>query len=402
MMHLVQDRFIQERVIVPRVKRQLFQKTEKVLSNKVYLLIITIVSVFLAHAIANCIFPIFPTLPVVRKYFIDASLLTAFTFPAFYFLIVRPLRSYIAEHNMTAELLKNSEEKYRSLVESAEDAIYVVDRNHKYLYMNKKHISELGLSENQCEGAIYSDFHSQEETKEFIEKTDKVFETGESVQHRFASQKSGKHFIQTLSPIRRSDGIIIGLTVVSKDISELKSIEEKLYALSLTDELTGIYNRRGFFTLGEQQLKLSRRMKTGIYLLYADVDKLKDVNDTFGHKEGDSVLIESANILKRTFRESDIIARISGDEFVVIPIGANETHIDLIISRLQKSIDLYNEERKRHYNLSMSLGVAYYNPERPCSLDELLEQADKLMYERKQERKGILLNNGPRIRGAVG
>ncbi|MCG2722079.1 MAG: sensor domain-containing diguanylate cyclase [Thermodesulfovibrionales bacterium] len=384
------------------MKRQLFQKTERVLSNHVYLFSITTVSVFLAYAIVNFILSILPTFPVRGKYFVEASLITTITFPALYFLIFRPLRSCIAEHNMTVELLTNSEEKYRSLVESTEDSIYVIDRNHKYLYMNKKHISELGLSENQIESALYSDFHSQEETKEFIEKTDKVFETGESVQHRFASQKSGKHFIQTLSPIKRSDGIIIGLTVVSKDITELKSIEEKLYALSLTDELTGIYNRRGFFTLGEQQLKLSRRMKTGIYLLYADVDKLKDINDTFGHKEGDSVLIDAANILKKTFRESDIIARISGDEFVVIPIGANGNHIDLIISRLQKSIDLYNEERKRHYNLSMSVGMAYYNPERHCSLDALLEQADKLMYERKRERKGTLSNNGPCIVRAVG
>ncbi|MFZ3136839.1 MAG: GGDEF domain-containing protein [Thermodesulfovibrionales bacterium] len=369
------------------MKRQLFQNVTRDFTNHAYLLIFTLVLIYLAYAISMLILSIFPTVSVPENVFVEASLLTVITFPIIYFFICRPLCLYITEHKTIIELLKNSEEKYRSLVESTEDSIYVIDKNYKYIYMNKKHISKLGLSENQFEGATYSDFHSPEETKEFIEKVDKVFETGESIQHKYRSQRDGKYFIRTLSPIKRPDGIIMGLTVVSKDITELKNIEEKLYALSHTDELTGMYNRRGFFTLAEQQLKLSRRMKIGICMLYADVDNLKDINDAFGHKEGDMALIETANILKKTFRESDIIARIGGDEFVVIPVGIHGDYADIIITRLQKSIDIFNEERKHHYKLSMSLGIAYYNPERPCSIDELLEQADKLMYEQKREKR---------------
>ncbi|MEJ2323606.1 MAG: GGDEF domain-containing protein, partial [Nitrospirota bacterium] len=92
-------------------------------------------------------------------------------------------------------------------------------------------------------------------------------------------------------------------------------------SLSLTDELTGLSNRRGFFNLVDQLLKMAKRMNTVIYMLYADLDSLKSINDVYGHHEGDNILKDVAHILKTTYRESDIVARIGGDEFVVIPVG---------------------------------------------------------------------------------
>lgn len=297
------------------------------------------------------------------------------------------LKAEIDKRKQAEEALRESEEKYRTLIESTEDSIYLVDRNHKYLFMNKKHISRMGFIGDEYLGHAYREFHSPDETKWFVENVNKVFNTGRSIRHEHKSLRDGSYFLQTLSPARKSAGTITDVTIISKDISELKRMEEKLRALSLTDELTGLYNRRGFFTLVEQLLKLAKRQKTGTFMLYADVDKLKDINDTFGHQEGDLALIEIANILKKNFRESDIIARIGGDEFVAIPVGTAVDTIEIITARLQKSFEIYNEERNCSYKLALSVGTAYYDPEHPCSIDELLIQGDKLMYARKRQTR---------------
>ncbi len=179
-------------------------------------------------------------------------------------------------------------------------------------------------------------------------------------------------------------------------VKELKArvehvkMQERLRLMSITDELTGLYNRRGFFAFSEELLKISRRQGRGLFMLYADFDNLKSINDTLGHQEGDLALIDFANIIKGTFRESDIIARIGGDEFAVVPIGTRGDNIDMITSRLQKSLDRHNRETSRGYKLSTSFGTSYYDPENPCSIDELLAQGDKLMYEQKKQKRNSL------------
>jgi diguanylate cyclase (GGDEF)-like protein len=162
---------------------------------------------------------------------------------------------------------------------------------------------------------------------------------------------------------------------------------ETLYRISLHDDLTGLYNRRGFFTLAEHLLKQAKRNQEGLFMLYADLDDLKGINDTLGHQKGDWALIDAANILKETFRESDIIARIGGDEFVVMPIGKSGDNVEFIISRLQKAVEMDNFKSKREYKLSISTGVAYFDSWSPCTIDELLSQADKSMYKQKRNKQ---------------
>ena len=159
----------------------------------------------------------------------------------------------------------------------------------------------------------------------------------------------------------------------------------QLRAMSLTDELTGLYNRRGFLTLAEQQLKMANRTKTEKFLLYTDLDDLKQVNDKLGHHEGDRALVGVAQILKETFRESDIIARMGGDEFTVLLTTGVDA--EWLPSRLQQNIEAYNKRAKRTYKLSLSLGLVRYDPVNPCNIDELLASADKLMYEQKRSKQ---------------
>ena len=162
--------------------------------------------------------------------------------------------------------------------------------------------------------------------------------------------------------------------------------EETLLALSLTDELTGLYNRRRFFVLAEQYLKVAIRAKKRSLLLYIDMDDLKWINDHCGHSDGDQALIDLGSILKKTFRESDIIARIGGDEFVVL-LESTDENDEMLITRLDESIRDYNAKVSQHYKLSVSVGAAHFDPEYPISIDELLSKADALMYAQKRKKR---------------
>ena len=168
---------------------------------------------------------------------------------------------------------------------------------------------------------------------------------------------------------------------------QLVNLQDKLLKMAVTDDLTGLCNRRGFFNLAEQQLKLARRETKGLVMLYADLDNLKTINDTFGHQSGDQALIDVATILKATFRDSDIVARIGGDEFTVLPIGTSGDNIEKITGRLQKNLENHNETKGQRYTLSISFGIACYDPANPCSIDELLAQGDKMMYQQKKLKK---------------
>ncbi len=170
------------------------------------------------------------------------------------------------------------------------------------------------------------------------------------------------------------------------NITEKKQMEEKLHAMSIIDELTQLYNRRGFFTLAAQQMKISSRNKKEMLFFFIDLDGLKWINDTFGHQEGDLVLVGAAGILRETFRDADVIGRIGGDEFAVLALGTSGMTGASLAKRLQEHIDLYNNETDRLHKLSMSVGISIYDPENPSTIDELMSVADTLMYEDKKKK----------------
>ena len=174
------------------------------------------------------------------------------------------------------------------------------------------------------------------------------------------------------------------LAVQSEILSELR-------LLALTDDLTGFYNRRGFLILSMQQLKVSRRHGQPMLLFFVDVDHLKKTNDAFGHDEGDALLMRAAAALNNTFRESDILARLGGDEFAILAAEGLDRTSEAILNRLSKSVDEVNKQGGITC-LSLSIGVARFNPEDPVSLAELLTTADCDMYRHKRARNADLLD----------
>jgi diguanylate cyclase (GGDEF)-like protein len=170
-------------------------------------------------------------------------------------------------------------------------------------------------------------------------------------------------------------------------IVERKRAEEALRNLSLTDELTGLYNRRGFFTLAEHHFSSTRRTRQSSLLIYADMDGLKQNNDSFGHREGSLAISKIADILRQTFRDYDIIARLGGDEFAFLVAGVAEDGIENITSRLGEDIRLYNEKGQHKYVLSLSIGAVCLDHRSNSTVEDIIARADAAMYIQKRLKK---------------
>jgi len=173
-----------------------------------------------------------------------------------------------------------------------------------------------------------------------------------------------------------------------RDITELALQRLELSALSFTDDLTGLYNRRGFLILAGNQLKLAQRKGQCLSLVYLDLDGLKQINDTQSHAAGDQALMATADIMRRAFRETDIKARLGGDEFVALAVDADKNAAGNLIARLEEAVLAFNQSGKQPFLLSISLGVSEFTPQQPATLKELLERADAGLHRQKEIKKG--------------
>jgi diguanylate cyclase (GGDEF)-like protein/PAS domain S-box-containing protein len=300
----------------------------------------------------------------------------------------------MSERKKTEKALKESEVKYRTLFNAAQVAIFLVGEQ-RFVDCNSHTLKMFGCSREQIIGKGPFEFSPpyQPDGRESKEKgMEKIRAAllGEPQVFEYRHCRLDRTPFDTEVTLNRTEiGGNFYLQAIVADITDRKQAEEALLTLSLVDALTGLYNRRGFLTLAEQEIKVAQRLERGIFLLFADVDNLKAVNDTYGHLEGDRALIEVARIFKENFRLPDIIARIGGDEFVILAIeGTLEAGPDLLRERVQENLDRYNHaEPDRKYRLSLSMGAVAYDPKHPVSIDALLTQADRKMYVEKQGKK---------------
>jgi diguanylate cyclase (GGDEF)-like protein/PAS domain S-box-containing protein len=188
---------------------------------------------------------------------------------------------------------------------------------------------------------------------------------------------------------------------LERDIAARKVVEEKLAlkaqelaksnalleSLSLVDDLTGLYNRKGFFALAEHRVKVANRTGEPFSIAFVDLDGLKRINDTFGHQEGNRALVDAANVLRESFRESDILARLGGDEFAIFIAEAAESKIASITSRIQQNLAACNSAAGRNHRLSFSTGIVSASDPKTSDLETLLASADALMYQQKSGRQ---------------
>jgi len=207
-----------------QIKKGTHGKSRGMVIPPINLLIIIVASIFATSAFVNLFMSIFSPLSIDLKYsLLDAVLMVVILFPVIYYLVYEPLASSIRELNRSEEALQESESKFRSLVETTDNSIYVVNRNCEYLFMNAKHRTRLGMVfDEEYKGKAFSDFHRQDEAGVFREKVDKVFETGEPLQQELRSMRDGRYFLRTFSPIKGESKEVRAVSVVSKDITKMK------------------------------------------------------------------------------------------------------------------------------------------------------------------------------------
>jgi two-component system cell cycle response regulator len=168
---------------------------------------------------------------------------------------------------------------------------------------------------------------------------------------------------------------------------ERHRLMQELKSISITDDLTGLYNRRGFLVLAKKQLEMAARFDNILWLIYLDMDDMKWINDNLGHKEGDRSLVDMSEILKQTFRESDTLARIGGDEFAIIAVSEVDMNAQQMLARVRENIRNFNTKMGRPYKLAVSMGLVSCDSVSDCNIDELLSVADRFMYQEKTLKK---------------
>lgn len=209
----------------------------------------------------------------------------------------------------------------------------------------------------------------------------------EPLEHRLFRRDGSLVWVRdTIISHRDEHGRIIRYDGLIEDITMRKNMEVSLRAASLLDELTGLYNRRGFFMLAEHHIKTAERMNRPLLLFFIDLDRMKWINDSFGHAEGDNALVRTAHALKATFRESDIVARIGGDEFSVLAIEQQEANADQLLERIELAIRTENIQQGSTVPLSLSIGITRAEAGSSPPLEELLARADNAMYEQKRTK----------------
>jgi diguanylate cyclase (GGDEF)-like protein/PAS domain S-box-containing protein len=292
------------------------------------------------------------------------------------------------------ERFLESEKRFQDLLEHLPVGVYRTTPDGKIIEANQALAKMLGYeSHEDLKNINVKDLYVRTEDRaEHLKKLDArgIFFTEFELRRKDGKTIWGRDYPRAVigsgGKITYYDGILVDFTKQNKAEQELKQALDKLETLSLKDDLTGLFNRRGFFTVAAERFKLADREQTKMFLLFMDLDDLKKINDTLGHHKGDQALVEIAGILKATFRQSDVKGRMGGDEFAVFPIGADQEGMEKAMSRLRKNIEKFNLSKENPFHLSVSMGVSHYDPGHPSTIDELLVRADKIMYEEKRQK----------------
>ncbi len=199
---------------------------------------------------------------------------------------------------------------------------------------------------------------------------------------RSERQPDGRWYSVNAHPLLDSRGLVCGAVEVGRDVTAPRAARSELQLQSETDALTGLHNRRGFMQVASTAFDIARQSGRQPAVFFIDLNGMKRTNDSLGHPEGDRLLMDLAWILRASFRTSDVLGRLGGDEFVVLAPDAGG-HGDVLRERLRAAVDKFNESSSRSYRISVSIGLSTSDPSQPASLEDLVEQADKRMYEDK-------------------
>ena len=304
---------------------------------------------------------------------------------------VEELNRHLTEQERIGKALRQTEEHFRNAFDYAAIGMALVSPQGAWLRVNRSLCELVGYSEKELLASSFQAVTHDEDVGNDLANLYRLMQ-GETptcqVEKRYV-HKLGQIVwaLNSVSLVRDSDNNPVHFIFQIQDITERKRAESALQSLSLIDELTGLYNRRGFLAVADQHLAAIRRNEKVPVILYADLDGLKKINDSLGHHEGDRALVKAAEIFKDTFRSSDILARLGGDEFVALAAVGPEESIEAVTLRLQEKFRVSNLPGNRAYDLSISVGLAHIEAGETRSMEELMARADRAMYEDKRRKR---------------
>ncbi|MDX6529077.1 MAG: hypothetical protein QOH41_1367 [Blastocatellia bacterium] len=304
---------------------------------------------------------------------------------------VEELNRHIVEQGRIERALRETEEHFRNAFDYAAIGMALVSPQGAWLRVNRSLCELVGYSEQELLDANFQAVTHPDDLRNDLANLYRLMQ-GETptcqVEKRYVHRLGQIVWaLNSVSLVRDTDNNPVHFIFQIQDITERKRAEAALQSLSLVDELTGLYNRRGFLAVTEQHLASIRRNDRVPVILYADLDGLKEINDSLGHHEGDRALATAAEIFKEAFRSTDIVARLGGDEFVVLAALDPEEEAESLTRRLQDRFRASNQRGSRAYDLSISVGLAHFDDEESHSIEDLMARADRAMYQDKRRKR---------------
>lgn len=304
---------------------------------------------------------------------------------------VEELNRFIAEQERISKALQESEEHFRTAFDYAAIGMALVSTAGSWLRVNHSLCDIVGYGETEL---LESDFQAITHEEDLGNDLAQIYRMMSGEIHTCQVEKRYLHkdghdvwALTSISLVRDAQGSPLHFIFQIEDVTERKRAEGAIKTLSLVDELTGLYNRRGFLAFSEQHLISLQRANKSLMVVYADLDGLKQINDSYGHKEGDRALMKTAEILRETFRSSDVLGRLGGDEFTVFAAVEPEGGVETLIARLNDKFQKHNSQSASPYRLSVSVGLAFMHPDECYTVEDLMAQADESMYQNKRKKK---------------
>jgi diguanylate cyclase (GGDEF)-like protein len=314
----------------------------------------------------------------------------------------------VTERKRVVDEKRRTEQMYRAIVEHLPNAaVFLLDRDLRYVAADGAIVRSLPrrAGVDELVGRRVDEVILDASQREVVDGYTATLR-GERV--HVEVQRGDRFFDVDTVPIYDGDRVTHVLAVlydVTARRSELAELERaraalevnaaELRKLSDTDELTGLLNRRGFMLFADREIKSAARHGRSLVMVFVDLNGMKIINDTLGHDVGDRALVDTATLLRRVFRGSDIVGRLGGDEFVVLASDAAEASTEMLTMRLRAALDAYNATSTA-FRLSLSVGTAHFDPDKPIDLETLLAEADERMYEAKSVAHARM--SAPRIK----
>lgn len=298
----------------------------------------------------------------------------------------------ITERREMEERLRLSEQHYRHLVEDSQGLICTHDLRGNLLSVNLAAQVSLGYTASEVVGRNLREFISPAKQHKFDDYLKDIRKNATASGLMRVVAKDGGERVWKYHNVKLSESVVKPLILGhAQDVTEMTEMQKHLENQSLTDDLTGLYNRRGFLLLAERRIRLARAegKETGVFIVFADVDGLKQINDCYGHDEGSLAIKKTGEILASCFRGSDVISRLGGDEFVVLVVDERIETQEIVVRRIEEKVRCYNTQKNHKFDLSLSVGITSVDLHSQVSIEELLRQADQRMYEQKRNKKNV-------------